>query len=330
MAKCKSCGKNSLFTTKFHNFVLCKNCGSLVNVSSWKNRDFETIDELLQKKEEIIQKATTNNMSAEFIADISNYFDEYINDGFVLSINGKAGQLLKIFKNYCVVFTKNETKKTELTNSFYHFDDNYNEEEDDIDDESLLTPNDKKNLVKGLISGKIVQTGINVALSAAVNKNEKERTRKEKEKIAERKEEERERKAERLVSVGEKRIEFKNIKDIEVFSKPNIANGYLKFVPINVSSTNLYKCHYFFFNNSIPFGSRKIKKKIEYANNIIYKLIEENKTAQKQEKAKKEKTEARKNNGAAFDEIREFKKLLDEGIISEEEFNNKKKELLNL
>ena len=37
-----------------------------------------------------------------------------------------------------------------------------------------------------------------------------------------------------------------------------------------------------------------------------------------------------KNTAFAIDEIREYKKLLDEGIISQEEFEIKKKQLLNL
>ena len=36
------------------------------------------------------------------------------------------------------------------------------------------------------------------------------------------------------------------------------------------------------------------------------------------------------NKSDAFDEIRKYKQLLDEGIITQEEFDVKKKELLNL
>ena len=43
-----------------------------------------------------------------------------------------------------------------------------------------------------------------------------------------------------------------------------------------------------------------------------------------------EKDNQQQNKVDAFEEIRKFKQLLDEGIISEAEFNMKKKELLGL
>lgn len=40
------------------------------------------------------------------IAEITRFFDEYLNGGFTTSIVGKCGQPLKIFEDYCVVYTK--------------------------------------------------------------------------------------------------------------------------------------------------------------------------------------------------------------------------------
>ena len=50
MAKCMSCGKTALLTTTFGNVVLCKNCSSLANVSMWNNREFLSMDELINQK----------------------------------------------------------------------------------------------------------------------------------------------------------------------------------------------------------------------------------------------------------------------------------------
>ena len=141
-----------------------------------------------------------------------------------------------------------------------------------------------------------------------------------------------------------------NIVGVESFSKANTANGYLRFIPKGVTSSNLlYGCEYFFFNNSIPFETKKIKQKIENVKNIILDNIanSEIETKVSTAKAKKEKAEkelvaqaeqvrkiveevTQQNKTDVFDEVRKFKMLLDEGIITEDEFNAKKKELLGL
>ena len=237
MAKCMACGKTALLTTTFGNVVLCKNCGSLANVPAWNSRNFASMDELLNQKSEAIQKATSNNVPQGIIEEIASFFDEYISAGFITTINGKAGQTLKVFSDYCIITTKSEGKKTELENMFYQFDD-----QDDAEDDSLISSADKKNLVKGLMSGKLVQTGIGVALSATLNQQEKE-------KEAERKSRERQKNVQRLITVGEKRVDVRNMSSVETFSRMNTANGYLKFVPKGVSSNNLYSCEYFFLND---------------------------------------------------------------------------------
>lgn len=337
MAKCMSCGKTALLTTTFGNVVLCKNCGSLANVSMWNNREFLSMDELINQKNDALQKATANNMPQEIIAEITRFFDEYINAGFITAIKGKAGQSLKVFSTYCIITTKNESKKAELENMFSDFED-----DDDDDDDTLISPDDKRNLVKGLMSGKLVQTGIGVAISATLNQQEKEKN-------SEKKSRERHKNVGQLISVGERRIDLRNMAGVEIYSSSNTLNGYLKFIPKGVSSKQSYSCEYFFFNNSIPFESKKIRQQVEAIKNTINELIAnaDRETQMAMAQAEQKKLEMQKiqqeeqvrkmveqvtqqSKPDAFEEVRKFKQLLDEGIISEDEFNTKKKELLGL
>lgn len=325
MAKCMSCGKTALLTTNFGNVVLCKNCGSLANVSAWSSRDFASMDELLDQKNDAIQKATASDMAPAVIDEIVRYFDEYINAGFITSINGKAGQTLKLFETYCIITTKNDTKKTELENMFYQFDD---DDDDDDDDDEIFSSDDKRNLVKGLMSGKLVQAGIGAAVSATLNQQEKG-------KAAEKKSRERHRNIEKLITVGERQVNLRNVSGVETFSRVNTANGYLKFINKGAKKDALYDCEYFFFNNSIPFESKKIKQRIEAIKNILSEKIsvieqEAQMSAVREQQNVVEAHTVQQNKVDAFEEIRKFKQLLDEGIISEDEFNTKKKQLLGL
>lgn len=137
---------------------------------------------------------------------------------------------------------------------------------------------------------------------------------------------------------------------MEIFTRQNIVNGYLKFVPKGVSNSDLYNCEYFFFNNFIPFESMKIRNKVQNVQKILNdriiimereeliakaeakKMKQERGEFMKQEQLKqmfeKAMQQASKQNETdVSDEMRKFKQLFDEGIILEEEFNFKKKEL---
>ena len=337
MGKCMACGKTVLLGTNFGNVALCKSCGSLLNVSAWSAREFSSVDELRRLKDDALQRAVANNIPQNIVGEITRYFDEYSNSGFITAINGRAGQTLKVFENYCIVTTKSESMKTMLKNMFHQFDSNDGDEPEDI----LISTEDKKNLVRGLMSGRLVQTGIGVAVSATLNKQERE-------KEIERKARQRENSMERMITVGEKRIELHCISGVESFSRLNTMNGYLKFVPKGVSSNDLYACEYFFFSNSIPFESKKIKQKVESVKAMINKRIGD--MEQELRVAKLQAEEAKRNQQVQmqqmmaqftqksmqqsdtdmFEKVRKFKQLLDEGIITEEEFNAKKKELLGL
>ena len=320
MEKCMSCGKLALLPSTIGNIVLCRNCASIIDVVSWENRDFSSMEELLSRKNEVMEKASVGNLSQPVIEKISHYFDEYIDAGFITTIDGKAGQILKVFANHCIVITKNENKKEDLKASFYQFDDgNYD------DDDEVFTYEEKRNLANSLLSGRLVQTGIGAAVSATLKRQEKEKN-------AERRCTERRINLDRLITIGERRVNLSGLSSIEVFSKKDVTNGYLKFVKNGAKQTTLYNCDYFFFNNSIPFKSKKIKQEVENIKNFLTerlaKIKQESLASETQ--AKERQRAPQTNTVDIFEEIRKYKQLLDENIITEEEFNLKKKQLLKL
>ena len=150
---------------------------------------------------------------------------------------------------------------------FYQFD-----YEEDEEDGSLISSEQKANIIKGLLSGKPIQAGIGYVTSAAIDSKEKER-------LSEKMHREKERKIEKLITIGEHRINYNSLAKVDTYSAINTANGYIRFVPINISTDDIYECEYFFFNNSIPFESKKIKQRIEpiidMLNDIILKTANE-------------------------------------------------------
>ena len=331
MVKCIACGKSALLTTDFGNVSLCKNCASKVNISIWKNRDVSSLGELMTNKTNALQLANSNAFSGEAINAIEKYFDSYINAGYVTTINGKVGQILKIFGDYCIIDTKNEEKKSELASLFYYFADD--DEDDEEEDDRTIFEKEKDSIVKGLLTGKIVQTGIGLAASAVIDSQEKE-------KADAKKSRERRKKREKLIVVGEDKINLKDFVQVDTYLIPNASKGYLRFIPKGVTANEYYACTYFFFNASNPFERKKIKAHMDSIRDMLNERI--GVIEKEQEKVAIEARVAQevsvKNNmnvvsdsaKDAFEEIRKYKGLLDDGIITEDEFNKMKKALLGL
>ena len=340
MKKCMSCGKSMLLTTAFGSVELCRSCGSVIGVSEWKNRDFSSMDELSNKKTEVLQKAIAANISQSVVSEITKYFDEYINAGFVTTIEGKVGQSLKVFSEFCIITTKNEGKKEELVDAFLNFvDDDDDDDSDEPYDDKLFSTQDKLNIAKGLLSGRFVQTGVGAAVTAAAKKEQNEKIAETKAHRAERKKQNLRKNISRLITIGERKVYYKNIDFVETFTKSGIENGYLKFVKTNANPNALFDCEYFFFKYSVPFKSKKIRQNMESIKNVLTERIEVVKQTQKQKIEQtaelpkcrnSESSKMSRSNIDAFEEVRKYKQLLDEGIITEKEFDTKKKELLKL
>lgn len=124
---------------------------------------------------------------------------------------------------------------------------------------------------------------------------------------------------------GDRTYFYKDLSGVE-YKKPTIwANGYMKFL---TAGTNETKQNIGFLGNTTLEASkdpntlilRAFNKDIPKESEEIYNLI--------LKKIKDSKINVTQNNISNADEIIKFKKLLDEGIITKEEFEKKKQELL--
>ena len=291
-------------------------------MQGWIDRNFATIDSLYELKTTALDNAKLLKMSDSFIEEIQAFFFEYEKKGFFATINGLAGQTLKIMDECCIITTDSEHSREKLLQEFYSYDYDYEMFDDGEDFTQNLTAADKKRLTQSLLSGRIIQASIGAAMSASINQHEKElhnaRVVKERQK-----------RRERLISVGERYLDLNNIESIEMHCIKRAYMGYLKFVPKGVSTADIYDCEYFFFNNAMPFENKRIRQKIDLANSKINErllaIADKKKKALESTRLMEEKSKL-----DVFSEMRKYKELLDEGIISEDEFAQKKKKLLDL
>lgn len=321
MATCKVCNTKTFFTSNFSDVTLCKNCADLVRLSEWKERNFESMEDLVDTKNNILSIITSNTNMVQIKKNVEDYFDEYISKGFVTSLDGKAGQKLLVFNNFCIVNTKNESKKDELVSRFDEYIDH--DLDDDDDDDELKTLSNIGKLGKSFFKGNIVAAGISMAADSMMS-----------EKIKEKKEEKAyelsKKKAKGIISVGDRLLNLDEYSRVETYWAANKLYGYVQFVPKGKKPTDMFGCDYFFYNPGMFGQNRNLKNRIEIIKNTLNKMI----SSSSIKNEKKNETQAgvisKNSNNDNFAEIRKYKELLDEGIITEEEFSQKKKELLKL
>lgn len=115
---------------------------------------------------------------------------------------------------------------------------------------------------------------------------------------------------------GEKTIYYRDVIGVQ-FKKSGITLGYIQLETASSSMNN--KNSNFFNENSFTFDVSKVSnEKMEEVANYIKKQVE----------AYKNFGNMQVNNFSAADEIKKYKELLDMGVITQEEFERKKVELL--
>lgn len=127
---------------------------------------------------------------------------------------------------------------------------------------------------------------------------------------------------------GDRTYFYKDITSVD-FRKPTLlANGYLKILTGGIQDDNSKKVNLMgttkaAFNDPNTLALRAFKKETANTYEDFYKLI--------MDKINNSKNNNSNNfNSSVADEIKKFKELLDMGAITEEEFETKKKELLNI
>lgn len=116
-------------------------------------------------------------------------------------------------------------------------------------------------------------------------------------------------------SKGEKSIPIRSITAIQ-FKEPSLTTGYIQFAYSGSSETKGGTMSAVKDENSITF----VKKELDKAKELV-ELIESKRHAE---------TPSNSSTVSTADELKKFKDLLDEGILTQEEFDAKKKQLLGI
>lgn len=114
---------------------------------------------------------------------------------------------------------------------------------------------------------------------------------------------------------GTKTYPFDNLTAVQ-YKEPGFTTGYLQFILMGSQETKRGVSGAVHDENSILFNKKELPLVLEIKEYVEYRI--------------NSKTSTKTTSISAADEILKFKELLDQGILTQEEFDAKKKQLLGL
>lgn len=303
MLTCDCCGMPVQHRQPLGKANICKECFGKINTSAWKATEYEDNEEVEKNREKILKIANKHGFPPVVVKGINKHFDSKIQKGLLYVVDGGEGQKLKVFVDHCVLITDDDEFDIDTVSVAYA-----KALKSGQPKESLLANSAAKSLARSVLSGGIVKAGISLATSAAINAAADKYAPK---------------KANFKVTKGSFKINYHTYTYAERQKVGDCEIGYIRFVN-GRSGGRQNDDVLFFFDEDTSKLDKAYKAICEGIDAAAQPVIQEPPAPQIAPQA------ATTTVASVADELLKFKQLLDMGAITQEEFEAKKKQLLDL
>ena len=299
MLHCDCCGQPVQHLQSLESTNICKQCYGKIDSPAWNETEYDDNEAVEKNRQKVLKIAAKNGFTPIVIESINNHFDSKIQKGLILTLNSYRGQKLKIYDTYCILITTDSFDIDESSKGYGKALKNSQPKE------NLISNSDAKSLARTVLTGGVVKAGINLATSAAINFAV--------DAIAPEK-------AIFKIVKGKYKIDYEEYDRVDYQKAGDGENdvGYIRFRNSKFGGNPSEDIVFIFGSNS---EKQKAFNEIQKGMNIV----KENKNIISQ----KSQISSQVPPVSVADEILKFKNLLDIGAITQEEFETKKKELLN-
>ncbi len=300
MMKCDGCGLTVQTLHPVGAGKLCKKCFSKIDKDGWnkKKGDFEDNTEVEETRKKILQIAHKQQFPPIIFEGINKHFDSMIEQGLFCSIDGDEEQILRVYDTHCILITDEDFDIDEAAKKYGAA------RKKSQPSENLISSNTVVKAARSFMTGGIVKAGITLATDAvastAINRIPTKQGF--------------------TVHQGSYRIEYRDFGHVEYknISDEEDAVGYIRFQSAYSQDPN----------DDVVFLFSSKEKKAKEACRFISDKIREAHTIPTQ--PKEIPASAQTPAVDPIEQIKKLKELLDMGILTQEEFDAKKKDLLNL
>lgn len=295
MLRCDVCGEVVQTLEKIGEAKLCKKCFSKINIDEWKQTEYADNEEVEENRKKVLKIAQKKGYPSVVVEGINSHFDKKINKDLLFVIKGR-GQTLKIFESRFILTTYASFSPEDLASEYAKM-------------KSKAQPNSRlangaDAVVRGLLTGGVVKAGVSLATNVAAGTVVGQ--------ISSRSELQ-------SISQGAREIYYENCSDVELIAPNDTELACIKFY-IKGSKAEMI----FLFNNY----TGNINKASKVCSYIISRMHASNQSPVVETGTQQGSFVT--SNTSVADEILKYKNLLDMGAITLEEFEAKKRQLLNL
>ncbi len=301
MQACNCCGAEVQTLKKFGETQVCQKCYSKLSVDTWLKHEFDDNEEVEECRKRILKIAQKNQYSSEILKEINLLFDAKRETDLVCCIDGGVEQKLKVYKNHCVLITSEWFDTEEMTKRYDRAQKHFKTAD------SMQVLGTAASLVSQMLpGGGLVKKGVQMAGSALTSAAKNMPAPTEKKPLN--------------VIKGKYRIDYGVFTTAE-FQKCGDGEDAVGFIRFYKRNGNVNDTRVFLFEYN--------ETKAEKGYKTICEGMDE--FARRREMGQQgQQTPQAIYQASIADEILKFKQLLDAGIITQEEFDYKKKELLGM
>ncbi len=299
MPLCECCGQAVQKLRNLDKNKICEQCWGKINISAWKKSDYEDNEAVEKNRQKLLKIAIANGFPNAVVESINKHFDSKIQQGLVCTVSSGRGQKLKVFETHCILTTSNSFDVEETSKEYGKVLKKLQPKE------SLFSNGAAKSLARSVLTGGIVKAGISLATSAAINVAA--------DAIAPEK-------GMFKVVKGKYRIDYTEYDHVDYQKVGDNEIGFIRFRNSRYGGNPNEDVMFFF-------GSSSGK---EAAYNEIRKWMEIARRPQPANIPAEMPQSQQIPPISTADEILKFKQLFDMGAITQEEFDAKKKQLLEL
>lgn len=321
---------------EYGNSCLCKICSMKILSPTWKNKEYSTNEEIEKQKEIVMKNAAENGFPTKVINDLADFFTSKKVEGLVKNFDGHSGQKMAVCDSYCIINTTGKFDYKEIEKAYLKLmipEERGQKPSADMLD-GLKTTQKAVDIigdvvgdilpVKGSLKRQIVKTGKSFALKA-ISEQLSGGT-----------------KAMRGVQWGERLVdygEYQIVKFVEPVGKE--AYGFIRLQKSEYEEDSEEDILFFFSSDEDIKNEAKVL--YEFIRKRVKVIKEESEISNRAPSSQMGSVQsASQQHGEApeaavetvslsvADEILKFKQLLDMGAITQEEYDAKKKQLLDL
>ena len=106
MDLCDQCGNKSLMPEHYSDVCLCKKCSMKLLSSTWKNKEYDSNEEIDRQMEKVIKLAGKYSYSPKVIEGLSSFFSSKKIDGLYRKFSGGCGQKIIVCSDRLIIKTE--------------------------------------------------------------------------------------------------------------------------------------------------------------------------------------------------------------------------------